>query len=70
MLCVPVQGLEALLTILQDCYGFSYPGGLFLAAVDIMLEKEPVVKAVKQRLQQCMGENKPAEPSIVRLVPI
>lgn len=48
--------MEAALTILQECYGFSYPGGLFLAAVDIMLEKEPVVRAVKQQLQQCAGK--------------
>jgi hypothetical protein len=55
-LCAPTQGVEAVLTILQDCYGFSYPGGLFLAAVDVMLEKSPVVRSVKQQLQRCIGK--------------
>jgi hypothetical protein len=66
---VLVQGLEAVLTIMQDCYGFIYPGGLFLAAVDIMLEKEPVVRAVKQRLQHCVGEKHRAQPSVACLLP-
>jgi hypothetical protein len=52
-----MQGVEAVLTILQDCYGWSYPGGLFLAAVDLLLEKQPVVWAVKQQQQRCMGES-------------
>lgn len=52
-----LQGVEAVLTILQECYGWSYPGGLFLAAVDLLLEKEPVVRAVKQQLQRCTGES-------------
>lgn len=56
LLSIEMQGVEAVLTILQDCYGWSYPGGLFLAAVDLLLEKQPVVWAVKQQLQRCMGE--------------
>lgn len=48
-----VQGVEALLHLLHDCYGFSHPGGLFLAAVDVMLEKQTVSEAVIKLLQQC-----------------
>lgn len=54
--------MEAVLIILQECYGWSYPGGLFLAAVDLLLEKEPVVRAVKQQLQRCT-RTQPMAPS-------
>lgn len=54
--------MEAVLIILQECYGWSYPGGLFLAAVDLLLEKEPVVRAVKQQLQRCTRKQ-PIAPS-------
>jgi hypothetical protein len=66
-----VQGVEAVLTILQECYGWSYPGGLFLAAVDLLLEKEPVVRAVKQQLQRCMRKqpSAPARHSAYLLCP-
>lgn len=48
-----LQGVEAVLKVLHDCYGFSHPGGLFLAAVDLMLEKHAVVKTVMSLLEQC-----------------
>jgi hypothetical protein len=46
------QGVEAVLTILHERHGFAQPGGVFLAAVDIMLEKEHVVAAVRAQLEQ------------------
>jgi hypothetical protein len=54
--CFPnLQGVEAVLHVLHDCYGYSYPGGLFLAAVDLMLEKETAVQPVLELLQAIAG---------------
>jgi hypothetical protein len=50
-----LQGVEAVLHVLHDCYGYSYPGGLFLAAVDLMLEKETAVQPVLDLLQAIAG---------------
>jgi hypothetical protein len=50
-----LQGVEAVLHVLHDCYGYEYPGGLFLAAVDVMLEKPAAVQPVQQLLQAIAG---------------
>jgi hypothetical protein len=50
-----LQGVEAVLHVLHDCYGYSYPGGLFLAAVDVMLEKATAVQPVQELLQAIAG---------------
>eukprot|EP00775_Hariotina_reticulata_P003074 gene3074-3353_t len=47
-----IQGVEALLTVLADRCGFQHPGGTFLAAVDVMLEKPAVLQQVQQLLGQ------------------
>ncbi|WIA36182.1 hypothetical protein OEZ86_007525 [Tetradesmus obliquus] len=50
-----IQGVEAVLHVLHDCYGYDYPGGLFLAAVDVMLEKATAVQPVQELLQAIAG---------------
>lgn len=50
-----LQGVEAVLHVLHDCYGYNYPGGLFLAAVDLMLEKATAVQPVLELLQAIAG---------------
>lgn len=50
-----LQGVEAVLHVLHDCYGYDYPGGLFLAAVDVMLEKATAVQPVQELLQAIAG---------------
>jgi hypothetical protein len=50
-----LQGLEALLTLLQDRHGVVLPKGPFIAAVDISLGCQATHLLVEQHLQALTG---------------